>query len=216
MKRLGPPPYTCLITRGEATSLNFDSAKTTILETIRQASADGVSMVQIREKSLPASMLVELSSAAVEALAYSRTLVIVNDRADVAIAAGADGVHLPGTSLPVEAVRRIFGRELEIGVSTHSLDEAEAAAGSGAEYIFFGPIFETPGKGAPVGLATLKLVSERLGSFPVIALGGVGESNFRDVIEMGASGIAAIRSLNERESRRLICGTLNAHHERRK
>lgn len=213
MKRLGAPPYTCLITRGEANSLNFASQKARILETLGQASADRVSIVQIREKSLPARLLFELSAAAAGSLAATSTLLVVNGRPDVATASGADGVHLPGNSIPAEVVRRAFGRELVIGVSTHSIDEAEAAASSGADYIFFGPIFETPGKGPPTGLGALAAVATRLRAFPVIALGGIDIDNFIDAMRAGASGIAAIRSLNETGSRRSICSALSKEYE---
>jgi thiamine-phosphate pyrophosphorylase len=97
-----------------------------------------------------------------------------------------------------------------IGVSTHSIEAALNAAGSGADYIFYGPIFETPGKGPPVGIASLKDVCNALRSFPVLALGGIDQHNFRDALFAGAAGIAAIRSLAERDSRRAICSALNS------
>jgi thiamine-phosphate pyrophosphorylase len=210
VKRLAKPPYSCLITTGQATARNFELQKTAILETLRHAAADGVSMVQLREKALPARLLFELAAAAVHALADTSTLVLINDRADIAKAAHADGVHLPANSLPADTVRRAFGKELIIGRSTHSIERAVTAAASGADYIFFGPVFETPGKSIPVGLEKLKEVSQLLGSFPVIALGGITQHNFRDVISAGAQGVAAIRSLNESDSRRRICSGLAA------
>jgi thiamine-phosphate pyrophosphorylase len=165
-------------------------------------------MVQIREKSLPARMLLELAASAVETVANTSTLILINDRADIAIASGADGVHLPGNSIPADVLRRAFGRELVIGVSTHSMEEAEAAAASGADYIFYGPVYDTPVKGACVGLEALKAVVSRVKAFPVIALGGIDKDNFRDAMTAGAAGVAAIRSLNEKESRDTICSAL--------
>jgi thiamine-phosphate pyrophosphorylase len=154
-------------------------------------------------------LLFELVHAAADALSSSNALVIVNDRPDVAFAANADGVHLPETSLPPDVVRRTFKGRLVIGVSTHSIEQASIAANSGADYIFYGPIFETPGKGSPVGVESLKAVCDSLGSFPVFGLGGIDQSNFKSVLSAGAGGIAAIRSLAEPESRRAICEGFN-------
>ena len=210
MKPLGHGPHICLITGGRATPSNFETEQPRILTTISDAVTDGVNLIQIREKSLPAKLLFELVRGAVDVLSSSRALVIVNDRPDVAFAANADGVHLPENSLPPNVVKRTFNGQLVIGVSTHSIEHASSAADSGADYIFYGPIFETPGKGPPVGVESLKAVCESLGSFPVFGLGGIDQSNFESVLSAGAAGIAAIRSLAEPESRRAICAGLNA------
>ncbi len=208
MKPLLDGPYTCLITAGEADPSNFEIIKHGMLETIRDAVADGVNLIQIREKALPARLLFDLVSDAVRILRSTEALVLVNDRVDVAIAAKADGVHLPETSLPPNIVRRVIASDLVIGVSTHSIEQALAAADAGADYIFFGPIFETPGKGPPIGIDSLRAVCRELKTFPVIALGGVDQNNFENVLSAGAAGIAAIRSLNDHESRRAICKRL--------
>ncbi len=208
MRSLGPGPHACLITAGKTRHSNFETEKTRLLETLRDAAADGVSLIQIREKALPVRLLFDLVYSAVQVLRSTGTLVIVNDRPDVSIAAGAHGVHLPETSLPPDVVRRTFSSRLVIGVSTHSADQAAIAARSGADYIFYGPIFETPGKGSPVGIESLKAVCDSLSSFPVLGLGGIDRSNFHSVLSAGAAGIAAIRSLDERESRRAICAGL--------
>ncbi len=205
MKPLLDGPYTCLITAGEADPSNFEIIKNGLLETIRDAVADGVNLIQIREKALPARLLFHLVSEAVQILSSTEALVLVNDRLDVAIAARADGVHLPETSLQPDVVRRAISSDIVIGVSTHSIGQALSASRSGADYIFFGPIFETPGKGPPVGIESLSAVCRELNTFPVIALGGVDQNNFESVLSAGAAGIAAIRSLNDRSSRRVIC-----------
>lgn len=210
MKPLGAGPHACLITAGKAYHSNFETEKARILDTITDAAADGVNLIQIREKALPSRLLFELVRGSVQALSATRALVIVNERSDVAVAAGADGVHLPRTSLPASVVRRTFASRLLIGVSTHSIDEASMAASSGADYIFYGPIFETPGKGPPVGLESLAAVSDLLQSFPVFALGGVDQHNFKSTVSAGAAGIAAIRSLADCESRRAICASLDS------
>jgi thiamine-phosphate pyrophosphorylase len=204
VKRLGDRPYICLITQGRANPSNFEIEKKAILDTVREAIEDGVDLVQIREKALTAKLLFELVS---EAVAISRTtssLVLVNDRADIAVTAGADGVHLPETSFPPNIIRSAFGTELVIGVSTHSLKSAETSARSGADFVFFGPVFDTPGKGTALGTDSLRDICAALDPFPVIALGGVDKDNLERALATGSAGVAAIRSLNERESRMSI------------
>jgi thiamine-phosphate pyrophosphorylase len=125
---------------------------------------------------------------------------LVNDRSDIAGAAGADGVHLTAQSLPVAVVREIYGLEFVIGVSTHSLDEARAARAGGADFVVFGPVFETDSKrvyGEPQGLDKLREVTGALGEFPVVAIGGITIENVGECFAAGASGVAAIRLLND-------------------
>ncbi len=208
MKPLGKPPYVCLITPGEANSDNYESEKPKILESIREAIASGVNLVQIREKKLSARMLFDLVTDAVRVASGTDSLIIVNDRADIAVTAGADGVHLPENSIPAQVVRAAISREFVIGVSTHSIEKAKSAAASGADYILFGPVFETPGKGDPTGLASLTIVCNELGDFPVIALGGVDQSNLGQIFETGAAGVAAIRALRTRENTRSFMNAL--------
>ena len=208
MITLGTPPFVCLITKGEATPENYFSERARILETIREATGDGVSMMQIREKQLPARLLFDLVSEVVKVRIGTPARIFVNERADVALAAGADGVHLPEDSLTPDVIRKTVTAELIVGRSVHSIESAMQSAAAGAEYIFFAPVFETPGKTEPVGLEELKRVCDALPGFPVIALGGIDESNVADALDAGASGIAAIRSLHERASRRQIIDRL--------
>jgi thiamine-phosphate pyrophosphorylase len=131
----------------------------------------------------------------------------VNDRADIAAGAGADGVHLTTRSIDARTIRKTFGEELLIGASTHSLEEAVAARDGGADFIVFGPIFETPSKqeyGTPVGIEQLSKVASELGPFPVIALGGVTLTNARDCLSAGASGIAGISIFGNDEALRSV------------
>lgn len=208
------PPYICLITEGKATPENFETEKTRIVRVAIAAVEDGVGLIQIREKSLSARELYDLTREIKTQLSGSSAVVLLNDRPDIAAAAHADGVHLPESSLPPAVVRRWFP-DLVIGVSTHSFAAAESAASSGADYIFFGPVFESPGKGDPVGTSALRKVCRRLGDFPVIALGGIDPSNASRAAASGAAGIAAIRSLNDRDPRREICRTIDTEYERR-
>ena len=145
-------------------------------------------------------MLFELTARAVEITRGSNTRLLVNDRVDIARAAGADGVHLTARSLPAEVVRDICGPEFLIGVSTHSLAEARGAQAAGADFVLFGPIFETASKrafGEPQGLDKLRDVTRDLGEFPVLAIGGITSENSEACIAAGARGIAGI-SLFER------------------
>jgi len=153
-----------------------------------RAIASGVDMIQIREKDLPARPLVELVSAVIELARGTSTRIVVNDRLDVALATGADGVHLPANGLPASMVRRHIKL---LGVSTHALAEAVQAGWDRADYIYFGPVFDTPGKKA-VGLDALRKVVRGV-KIPVIAIGGVTPERIAEIAQTGAAGFAAIR-----------------------
>lgn len=127
---------------------------------------------------------------------------LINDRADIAQAAGADGVHLTASSLPATTVRRTFGDDFLIGVSTHSLAEVRAARDEGADFAVFGPVFETVSKriyGEPVGLGSLASAATEVAPFPIIALGGVTVSNASDCLGAGAAGVAGMSLFNQAE-----------------
>ena len=174
-----------------------------ILRLVRAAVDAEVPLFQIREKLLSARVLFEFVARAAEITHGSKTRLLVNDRSDIARAAGADGVHLTAQSLPVAVVRKTCGAEFLIGVSTHSLAEAQAARDAGADFVVFGPVFETESKrayGAPQGLEKLREVTRALGEFPVVAIGGITLENFSECFEAGARGIAAIRMLNTAEN----------------
>ena len=150
-------------------------------------------MIQIRERDLSARQLFHLADKAAEIARLHGARVLINDRADVAATVGA-GVHLTTRSMASGVVRRAFGAKMLIGASTHSLDEAKAAEQGGADFIVYGPVFETDSKriyGSPVGVGALEMVVSRL-QIPVLALGGISLENFRQVIDAGAAGVAAI------------------------
>lgn len=191
-------PLIYLITKGEANAANFDEKKRKILQIIKAAAESKISLIQIREKNLPARLIFELASDAAKLVKNTRTKLLINDRADVAQAAKCDGVHLTESSLSAETIRRDFPENFIIGVSTHSLESAESAKMQSADFVTFSPIFASPGKGEPQGLEKLRKVCEHLKNFPVIALGGINETNWQTVLENGASGFAAIRFLNEK------------------
>ncbi len=157
--------------------------------------------MQLRERDLQGGELLSLTER-IAAIARGRNLrVLVNDRADIAAACPGVGVHLTTRSMRVAVVRKTFGDDLLIGASTHSLAEAREAEEGGANFIVFGPVFETASKkiyGAPVGLEALREVADRL-RIPVLALGGVKLSNFKDAVAAGAKGVAAISLFTDAE-----------------
>jgi thiamine-phosphate pyrophosphorylase len=157
---------------------------------LHAVAAAGVGIVQLREKDLGDRELYELACLARAALPPPIRLV-VNGRVDVALAADADGVHLPADGLPVAAVRARFGPGVLIGRSTHRIEEVEQAREEGADYVTFGPVYASPGKGPPTGLGELRRATAA--GVPVYALGGVTLERFRELAGAGAAGIAAIR-----------------------
>jgi thiamine-phosphate pyrophosphorylase len=150
----------------------------------------GVDAIQLREKDLPDRAVACLAATVRRRLPESCRL-LVNGRADLALAAGAEGVHLPANGVPPAALRRRFGGRLVIGRSTHTLGEVEAAAAAGVDYVTFGPVFASPGKGEPLGVDALAAAC-RVG-VPVLALGGVGLVELPAVAAAGAAGAAGIR-----------------------
>jgi thiamine-phosphate pyrophosphorylase len=144
-------------------------------------------------------VLYELVVRAVSITRDTKTQLLVNDRVDVARAAGADGVHLTARSLPADVVRMTCGSEFLIGVSTHSLEEAQAARAGGADFVVFGPVFETESKrafGPPQGLSKLHAITRALDDFPVLAIGGITLDNIAACLSAGARGIAGISLFN--------------------
>lgn len=191
-------PIVCYVTdlRSLARGTARDSLDA-LRERIRAAATAGVDWVQIREKDLPGRELLGLAR---EAVGMGSARVIVNDRADVALAAGAAGVHLGGESAPLRDVARWLriGAAPEgflVGASCHSVDKVRQAEAEGASYAFFGPVFDTPSKrtfGEPQGIARLDAACRAV-KIPVIGIGGISEENAADCIRAGAAGIAAIR-----------------------
>ncbi len=194
-------PIVCYVTGRKA--LGAADFVENLLAKIRAAMAAGVDWVQIREGDMPARELLALVKAAIGGR-EGKARILVNDRLDVALAAGAAGVHLGGASVPARDVVSWLRKgnapaEFLIGVSCHSLEEAREAEDAGASYVFFGPIFETPSKksyGPPQGIARLTRVCSGV-RIPVIAIGGVNDENATECLRAGAAGIAAIRMFQE-------------------
>ena len=197
-------PILYLITRGATTeTTSRDSPEfTQIFDQVSAAVAAGIDLIQIREKQLPVRLLFELVSAVAKLTSGTNTRLLVNDRADVAAGAGADGVHLTTQSLDAAIIRKSFGENFLIGVSTHSLREVMSARDQGADFAVFGPVFETKSKlqyGAPSGLEELSRVARAAAGFPVLALGGVSVANAADCVAAGAGGIAGISLFDKTE-----------------
>ena len=161
-----------------------------LMDCIPRAAADGVELIQIREKDLNARDLLELVRAAVLAVSSWPTRILVNGRADVALTAKAHGIHLPSDSIAPSEWRRILPQDFLIGVSCHSV--ADIQASEGADFVVYGPVFGSPGKGSGVGLDGLRAAAGAT-RIPVFALGGVTRENAALCVDAGAAGIAAIR-----------------------
>jgi thiamine-phosphate pyrophosphorylase len=166
-------------------------------EWVRRLGEAGVDGLQLREKDLDDRALYGLTRLARSAFPPPGRL-LVNGRLDLALAAGADGAHLPADGLPVAALRRRFGSRPLLGRSTHRVEEVAEARAAGADYVVFGPVYPTPGKaryGEPPGLAGLAQAAA-LG-LPVYALGGVTLERLGEVASAGAAGAAGIRLFEE-------------------
>ena len=182
-----PNPTLCLVTdRGYAAL----SAK------VAAAVQGGVNMVQLREKDLPAAELLGMAVSIRDLTGAANALFLVNDRVDVALAAGADGVQLGEDALPVEAARRIAGDKMLIGRSVHSLQGAVQAQAQGADFLIVGTIFTTQSKpDAPTTGVELLAQVARSVSIPFLAIGGVTSKNVAQVLAQGAAGAAVISAI---------------------
>jgi thiamine-phosphate pyrophosphorylase len=197
-------PISYLVTDGRTTEATASSSAefTRLFVLVGACVEAGVPLVQLREKSMRPRVLYELTRRAAELTRGSATRLLVNDRADIALAAGADGVQLTTRSLDAANVRRIAPHNFLIGVSTHSLAEAQGASRDGADFALFGPVFDTPAKlayGAPLGLERLREATHALAPFPLLAVGGITRENAPQVLRAGARGIAAIRLFRDEQ-----------------
>src|SRR3989304_10150305 len=176
-----------------------------LLDVVKAALEGGVRMIQLREKELSGKELVSLAKELRELTNQFGAKLLVNDRIDVALAVGADGVHLGHQSISVQDARQVFKTSsliphpssFLVGVSTHSLEEALNAQSDGADFITFGPVYITPSKaayGQPVGTDKLKEAAEAV-RISVFALGGVKKGNMEDGLKVGSYGGAMISAI---------------------
>ncbi len=187
----------CLVTPGAAgapLSATLAQRVAALDALIRDAVGAGIDAVQIREPDLTARLLAEVVDAAVGASRGSPTRILVNDRVDVALAAGADGVHLGARSVGAARVREIAPAGFLIGRSIHTVDEARAAAAGPVDYLVAGTVFASASKLGETRLLGARGLAEIVGavSVPVLAIGGVDLDKMPSVARAGASGFAAI------------------------
>jgi thiamine-phosphate pyrophosphorylase len=181
----------CLVTDRQQT------AGRDLVSVAEQALEGGVEAIQLREKDLGAGDLFRLGERLIPLTRAAGAALLVNDRADVAIALGADAVHLTRGSLPIRIVRSLVGPSMRIGISCHGLEDVREAVEAQADYIFLGPIYETPSKaayGAPIGLDVLRRAHAAY-SIPILAIGGICADRVNEVLDAGAHGIAVISAI---------------------
>jgi thiamine-phosphate pyrophosphorylase len=206
-------------------SLDFDlyvvtdrqlTAGRPLRQVVEAALRGGARAFQLREKDLSPRELYPLALEMRQLTQMYGARLLINDRVDVALAVDADGVHLTTTSLPASIARQLLGPGRLIGVSTHTLTEAQAAADAGADFLVFGPVFYTPSKapyGEPVGLDALRVVRAAV-NLPILAIGGVKKANLDQVLAAGADGIAVISAIisadDPRAASQDLLGTLRS------
>jgi thiamine-phosphate pyrophosphorylase len=180
----------CLVTNRSQVAGSLEEAVETCLEA-------GLKAVQLREKDLEVRDLLSLAGRFRELTRRHGARLFVNDRADVALAVGADGVQRTATSLPVWALRSISPSGFMIGASVHSMADARIAEPEGADFLVFGPVYDTASKrqyGPPQGLAALERVASAV-RLPVFAVGGITPERVPEVMRAGASGVAVIGAI---------------------
>ncbi len=167
------------------------------VDIVRAAVAGGVTCVQLREKSCTTGEFVAQARAVRELLAGTGVPLIINDRVDVALAVGADGVHLGQSDMPLRDARAILGPTRLIGISAECVDDAVRAAADGADYVGISPVFPTPTKtdtALPLGLDGIRAIRTRI-RIPLVGIGGIGPANAAEVIRAGCDGIAVVSAI---------------------
>jgi thiamine-phosphate pyrophosphorylase len=174
---------------------------------VEQLLVAGTRMIQLREKDLPARQLYDMALRLREITQRHNSLLLINDRVDIALAVNADGIHLRTNSLPPAVARTLLGRDKLVGVSTHCAEEINTATRQGADFVTFGPVFYTPSKagyGSPTGITELQDIC-RSSALPVYALGGITVTNTPAIMTTGAHGVAVISSLMAATNPATVC-----------
>jgi thiamine-phosphate pyrophosphorylase len=187
--RCALPPLYAILDPEQARGVSPEVVLSRLLE-------GGAKVVQVRAKSMTSRDYLRLARTAREMTESFGCRLIINDRADIALACAADGVHLGQEDLPLQVARRLLGNKI-IGISTHDLDQAKAAEQNGADYIGFGPVFGTSTKDTGYtarGLTVLRQISSVV-DIPIVAIGGVTQANIEDVWRAGAASAAVISDI---------------------
>jgi thiamine-phosphate pyrophosphorylase len=193
-----------------------DGSEAALIRRVAAAAQAGIHLIQIRERDMADGALLALVTQAVEAVRGTRTRILVNDRVDVAIAAGAHGVHLRGDSAPARRVRAVAPSPFLIGRSVHTREEVEHVAAEGdVDYLLFGTVFDTASKPnhQSAGLAGLSDAVSTATSVPVLAIGGMSLATVRQLPVTGCAGFAAIgqfADVPENDMARTVTAALRA------
>ncbi len=176
---------------------------------VEESLAGGATVIQLREKDISTREFVELAAQLKKIVRKYNSLLIINDRIDVAQAVGADGVHLGQDDMPAVKARDILGKGMIIGVSTSTVEEAEKAVHDGADYLGAGAIYGTPTKSEAVltGISGLQEISKAV-QIPVVAIGGINYHNTADIIKAGADGVAVVSEIMKAKDPRLAAAQL--------
>jgi thiamine-phosphate pyrophosphorylase len=162
----------------------------------RKAISAGIRTIQLRDKKMPKKDLYKQAASMREITLKHKVTFIVNDHIDIALAVGADGVHLGQEDMPLKEARKLMGKKKIIGISTHNLNQAVRAEEAGADYIGFGPMFLTNTKdaGSPRGIKQLEKISGKI-QLPIVAIGGITWENMSEVMDAGADNAAVVSGI---------------------
>ncbi len=174
----------------------FDNLKS-FYYAVERALKGGIRFLQLREKDLSTKPLLNMAYDLRSLTKQYNALFLINDRLDLALCVNADGVHLTQKSIPPSAIKKVVNKKLLLGVSTHSLYEAQKAQKEGADFLTLGPVYHTPSKleyGEPLGLKALRDITSII-SLPIFAIGGINHDNINKVMTTGVYGVAMIRGI---------------------
>ncbi|MBU1475599.1 MAG: thiamine phosphate synthase [Acidobacteriota bacterium] len=177
---------------------------------VAEALAGGITLLQLRAKKLDTRPFLDLALDLLPLVRSAGVPLIINDRVDIALASGADGVHLGQNDMPPAAARKLLGNNKIIGISANTVEEAAAAEAGGADYIGLSPVFGTPSKtdtDPPMGLSGIRRLTDAV-TIPGIAIGGINRDNAADVFSAGAAGIAVISAIMGAEDIRAAAAEL--------